>query len=127
MKREKKRWENEELLHIGRRDSHTDFHRNNEETYRLSLNGNWKFLYLEAPEYSPQGFAEKDYDDGQWDTLEVPSCWQLKGYGHMHYTDVWYLFPINPPFVPSENPTGIYRQEVDIPESFAGRHYNFKI
>lgn len=121
MKREKKRWENEELLHIGRRDSHTDFHRNNEETYRLSLNGNWKFLYLEAPEYSPQGFAEKDYDDGQWDTLEVPSCWQLKGYGHMHYTDVWYLFPINPPFVPSENPTGIYRQEVDIPESFAGR------
>ena len=34
----------------------------------------------------------------------------MHGYGKMHYTDVWYLFPVNPPFVPSENPTGIYRR-----------------
>ena len=39
----------------------------------------------------------------------------MKGYGKMHYTDLWYLFPINPPFVPSENPTGIYRRKVTIP------------
>ena len=39
----------------------------------------------------------------------------------MHYTDVWYLFPINPPFVPSENPTGIYRRTIEIPTDWANR------
>lgn len=119
MKREKKRWENEELLQIGRREAHTDFRRTEEQ--KLSLNGNWKFLYLKAPEYSPEGFSEKLFSDEPWDDIEVPSCWQLKGYGSLHYTDVWYLFPINPPFVPSENPTGIYRKTVHIPENWTGR------
>lgn len=120
MAREKKRWENEELLHIGRREAHTDF-RKSIASACISLNGDWKFEYLKAPEYSPEGFCEVRYDDGSWDTIEVPSCWQLKGYGQLHYTDVWYLFPINPPFVPSENPTGIYRRNVEIPEEWEGR------
>ncbi|MDO4471105.1 MAG: glycoside hydrolase family 2 TIM barrel-domain containing protein, partial [Bacillota bacterium] len=119
--REKKRWENEELLHIGRRESHTDFRSHSKTTYRLSLDGVWRFLYLKAPEYSPKGFEAVLYEDENWDCLEVPSCWQLKGYGNMHYTDVWYLFPINPPFVPSENPTGIYRKTVNVPEEWLGR------
>lgn len=121
VKREKKRWENEELLHINRRETHTDFKRLEEQSHVVSLNGNWKFLYLGAPEYSPEGFSAESYADEQWDTIEVPSCWQLKGYGHMHYTDVWYLFPIHPPFVPSDNPTGIYRRSMEIPASWMGR------
>lgn len=76
----------------------------------VSLNGEWDFLYLRAPEYSPEGFFEKNFNTENWDTIPVPSCWQMHGYGKMHYTDVWYLFPVNPPFVPSENPTGIYRR-----------------
>ena len=32
----------------------------------------------------------------------------------MHYTDVLYLFPINPPFVPTETPTGIYKKIVSL-------------
>lgn len=121
MKREKKRWENEELLHLNRRESHTDFRSSEDASHRISLNGDWKFLYLEAPEYSPEGFSGESYPDSQWDTIEVPSCWQLKGYGQMHYTDVWYLFPINPPFVPSNNPTGIYRRTVEVPDEWSGR------
>ncbi len=121
MSRVKKRWEDEQLLHIGRCAPHTDFNRKNREDCRISLNGNWQFLYLKAPEYSPEGFSDADYDDSGWDTLETPSCWEMKGYGQMHYTDVWYLFPINPPFVPSENPTGIYRRTVEIPENFSGK------
>lgn len=119
--REKKRWENEELLQIGRRDTHTDFRNDSKSTYRISLDGDWKFLYLKAPEYSPEGFEKVVFADESWDTIEVPSCWQLKGYGNMHYTDVWYLFPINPPFVPSENPTGIYRRKIEIPKEWDGR------
>lgn len=119
--REKKRWENEELLQIGRREAHTDFRRNSKSTEYISLDGKWRFLYLKAPEYSPEGFEKVQYADEGWDTIEVPSCWQLKGYGNMHYTDVWYLFPINPPFVPSENPTGIYRRNVEMPDTWEGR------
>ena len=118
MSRKKKRWEDEELLQIGRRESHTDFHRSEQISPRISLDGDWKFLYLKAPEYSPEGFFEFGFPDAAWDNIEVPSCWQLKGYGYLHYTDVWYLFPINPPFVPSENPTGIYRKTVFIPETW---------
>lgn len=121
MSRIKKRWEDEELLHINRRKPHTDFRRRNQEEYRISLNGNWKFCYLEAPEYSPEGFWDADFCDEGWDEITVPSCWELQGYGGMHYTDVWYLFPINPPFVPSENPTGIYRRKINVSEQWNGR------
>ena len=116
MERVKNRWENEELLHINRRQSHTDFHRASAHGQQISLNGDWKFRYLRAPACTPAGFEQPDYDDSAWDSLEVPSCWQLKGYGRMHYTDVWYLFPINPPYVASENPTGLYRREIQIDE-----------
>lgn len=121
MTRTKKRWENEELLHINRRNPHTDFRRRDYEDNHISLNGDWKFLYLNAPEYSPEGFFNTDFCEKDWDEIEVPSCWELKGYGKMHYTDVWYLFPINPPYVPSENPTGIYRRKVEIPEEWTDR------
>ena len=107
-KRTKKRWENQTLTNIGRLPMHTA--RYSDSIEKQSLNGNWKFLYLEAPEYSPVGFEQEEFDTAGWDTIEVPSCWQIKGYDRMHYTDVYYLFPLNPPFVPSQNPTGIYKR-----------------
>lgn len=105
-KRIAKRWERPELLHIGRRESHSLLKR---ERKSQSLNGIWKFLFADAPELSPEGFYEDDFDDSGWDNIPVPSCWQMQGFGSMHYTDVLYPFPINPPFVPSKNPTGLYR------------------
>lgn len=121
MTREKKRWENEELLQIGRRETRTDFKRKGKDTEVLSLNGEWSFLYMKAPEYSPEGFYKAEFEEAQWDKIQVPSCWELQGYGKLHYTDVWYLFPINPPFVPSENPTGIYRRTFTVGEAWKGR------
>ena len=61
LKRERKQWENEEILQIGRRDAHTDFKRHDNFSEKLSLNGEWKFLFLKAPEYSPEHFEEKNY------------------------------------------------------------------
>ena len=122
MVRRKKRWENEELLHINRMESHTDFVSSGAESRRYSLNGDWKFRYLQAPEYAPDGFQQETFSDTAWDTIPVPSCWQMQGYGSLHYTDVWYLFPINPPFVPSENPTGLYRRTFTVADvQSAGR------
>ena len=110
--REKKRWEDQTLTGIGRLPARTSRFRDSAEM--VSLNGDWKFLYLAAPEYSPRGFEQAEYDTKDWDTIEVPSCWQRKGYDQMHYTDVYYLFPLNPPYVPSENPTGIYKREFQV-------------
>lgn len=108
-KRVKKRWEDQLLEHIGRREARTAFYRDSSD--KISLNGIWNFLYLEAPELSPEGFMNKNANDG-WGEIDVPSVWQLRGYDAMHYTDVLYLFPIRPPYVPSQNPTGIYKKTV---------------
>lgn len=118
MERQKKRWEDETLLHIGRREAQPRLMRSGMHPTDISLNGEWDFLYLRAPEFSPEGFFEKNFTTKEWNTIPVPSCWQMQGYGQMHYTDVWYLFPVNPPFVPSENPTGIYRRSFTVPDTW---------
>lgn len=110
--RVKKRWEDHLLEHIGRREARTSFYR--DSSPRLTLNGEWKFLYREAPELSPEGFMNKQETLDGWDTIDVPSVWQLRGYDRMHYTDVLYLFPVNPPYVPTENPTGIYKRTFEL-------------
>lgn len=106
--RVKKRWEDHTITGIGRREARAAFYEDTSE--KISLNGQWKFLYLEAPELSPEGFMNAGTDG--WDEIDVPSVWQLRGYDAMHYTDVLYLFPIHPPYVPSQNPTGIYKKNV---------------
>ena len=123
MERIKKQWENEELMMIGRREAVADFRHTGEFEKDISLNGEWSFLYLEAPEFSPEHFFAEDYADREWKKLPVPSCWQCYGYGKKHYTDVWYLFPINPPFVPSENPCGIYRRSFRLEKKEEGKQY----
>lgn len=74
------------------------------------LNGNWKFHYASSPNEAPENFHLPSFNDKQWKTLPVPSCWQLYGYGRPHYTNVIYPIPLSPPTVPSENPTGCYRK-----------------
>lgn len=83
-----------------------------------NLNGVWKFMFLDAPEYSPEGFFNSDFDVTKMDDITVPGNWQLQGYGKMHYSDLWYNFPINPPYVPTENPTGIYKRTFFVEESY---------
>ena len=115
IQRMKKRWEDQELSGIGRREARTSFY---EDSFaKMSLNGEWKFLYLDAPELSPEGFMNRNAGE-EWNDIDVPSVWQLRGYDNMHYTDVLYLFPVNPPFVPTENPTGIYKKVFDLSEEW---------
>ena len=85
----------------------------------MSLNGVWKFNYSLTVAEAPVDFANEDFDVSAWDDLVVPSCWQMHGYGRPHYTNVQYPFPVDPPRVPTENPTGSYRRDVILSE-FAG-------
>lgn len=116
VRRERKRWEDIAVEQIGRREARTAFYR--DSAPKMTLNGVWNFLYLEAPELSPEGFMNKEISKEGWDQIDVPSVWQLRGYDHMHYTDVLYLFPVNPPFVPTENPTGIYKKTIVLDENW---------
>ncbi|MBU3219658.1 beta-galactosidase subunit alpha [Clostridium algidicarnis] len=124
-----KEWEDISLLHKNRVESRSDVKRylNKEDalTYEnkfslgfKSLNGKWDFLFIKAPELSPKNFYTKEFNCENWDSIEVPGNWQVQGYGNMHYTDLYYPFPINPPYVPTENPTGIYKRKFIIDENF---------
>jgi len=80
------------------------------------LNGNWHFLFADAPSLAPTDFHQPTFDDCRWAKLPVPSSWQMHGYGRPHYTGSVYPFPIDPPRVPTENPTGCYRRTFTIPK-----------
>ncbi|MBT3296448.1 MAG: DUF4981 domain-containing protein [Verrucomicrobia bacterium] len=87
------------------------------------LNGTWAFSFANNPDLIPSGFESCDFDDSHWDQIPVPSTWQMLGYGRPHYTNVIFPFPIDPPNVPTENPTGAYRCTFQIHESQAeNRH-----
>lgn len=85
----------------------------------LSLNGRWAFRLSERAE-GPLDFIAAGFDDGAWSRLPVPSHWQLHGYGAPAYTNVVFPFPVEPPHVPDENPTGDYRQVFAVPEAWRG-------
>lgn len=124
-----KTWENHQIDGINRMPARAHFLtfpskekallNNNRYTHAFkNLNGVWKFMFLDAPEYSPEGFFNSDFDVTKMDDITVPENWQLQGYGKMHYSDLWYNFPINPPYVPTENPTGIYKRTFFVEESY---------
>ena len=81
--------------------------------YKL-LNGRWKFAYfkrdIDVPETIPV-----------WDTVTVPSCWQMLGYENPGYTNVNYPYPIDVPYVPDDNPCGVYNRSFCIDSAWDGR------
>ncbi|MCL8014944.1 glycoside hydrolase family 2 TIM barrel-domain containing protein [Streptomyces sp. AS02] len=87
---------------------------------RVDLNGSWRFrlsptVPSDASATSAADFAREDFDDSRWTTLPVPAHWQLHGHGAPAYTNIDYPFPVDPPHVPDENPTGDYRRVFEAP------------
>ncbi len=67
-----------------------------------SLNGEWNFAFFED--------GDNLTEPTSWDSIQVPSCWQLFGYENPNYTNVSYPYPCDPPFVPMDNPAGVYQR-----------------
>jgi len=119
-------WENQNLLHIGREKPRAYYvpygdlksalsgQRGSSPYFKL-LNGTWKFKYYTSIYDAPKDFANFNYLKDDWDDLQVPSNWQVNGFDQLHYTNVNYPFPVNPPFVPNENPVGLYFREFELP------------
>lgn len=85
--------------------------------YSLLLNGTWDFELLSNPGEIPENPA----DLAPQGKIAVPGSWQMQGYGKPQYTNVAFPFPYDPPFVPDENPVGVYKTRFTLPESFLGR------
>ncbi len=81
----------------------------------LTLDGDWRFRLVPSADAVTDGFEDPDFDDADWDGLPVPAHWQLHGHGAPAYTNVRFPFPVDPPYVPDENPTGEYRRVFDLP------------
>ena len=121
-------WQNPGVLHINREDPRATLvpfaceksamagDRGISPYYRL-LNGEWEFLYCEDGTV-PEDFQHPDFEDGEWNVIDVPSNWQMYGYDVPQYTNVRYPIPMDPPYVPDENPVGIYRRVFTLPESW---------
>lgn len=89
------------------------YYRNKEESSLLqSLNGDYKFNYRLNDTFPD--FYNTDFDDTDWNTIDVPSMWQFRGYGKCKYTNVQYPIPFDPPYVRAENPIGYYRRKFNI-------------
>ena len=91
-------------------------------TWMKSLNGNWKFQYVDTPEQRPKDFMNPGFNAVNWSDIPVPSNWELQGFGLPIYTNVTYTFPKNPPFIdPAYNPVGSYIKEFSVPDNFNGK------
>jgi beta-galactosidase len=138
-------WENQDVFRINKEEPHVTKmpfgslekalgSQRMASNYVKLLNGEWEFKRVGNPKDIPEGFYNVDFDSGTWDIIQVPSNWQMLGYGTPLYTNANYPFKVNPPKVmgkpdasftcaPREerNPVGLYRREFTVPENWDGR------
>lgn len=95
--------------------------------YRMSLNGIWRLKWSTLPCEFP---GEKDFygesvDTRGWDTISVPSCLEMKGYGEPLYVNEEFGFVDNPPYIRMheglKNSVASYRRDFQLPMAFNGK------
>lgn len=74
----------------------------------ICLNGTWEFQYFNSIYDLQEKFYEQGYGCSRFTQVEVPGVWQNYGYDSHQYTNVRYPIPLDPPYVPQENPCGAY-------------------
>ncbi|NQX42055.1 beta-galactosidase [Pedobacter steynii] len=99
--------------------------------YFMTLNGQWRFNWVQDPRKRPEEFYKTTFDDTKWDNFKVPANWETNGYGLPIYVNQPYEFAgrkntgsrMNPPFdIPEDNnPVGSYRKKFNLPQNWDGR------
>ena len=128
-----KPWETPELTEINRLPARATLYPFENEEQALScnrekspwfqcLNGEWKFALVDKPENVIEGFEEENFDDANWGEVTVPGNWTMQDVGdYPHYTNVQMPWKTQPPHVPEDNPTGLYRTTFTVPENWQER------
>ncbi|WP_135455966.1 beta-galactosidase [Vibrio echinoideorum] len=117
-------WENQHITHHNVVEAHAPLSAytslvealTKSSSRTLSLNGIWKFQLFDTPELLVEELVSEHFDDSLWESIVVPRNWQMQGFDKPIYTNVKYPFVDNPPFVPNDNPTGLYRTRFDCSE-----------
>lgn len=132
-----KEWQNPEVNEVNRAPMHASFFayenlemadmalKEKSENF-MTLNGTWKFFWVENADQRPTDFFRIGYNDKGWDDFRVPAVWELNGYGDPIYVNVGYAwrnqYRNNPPYVPVEkNHVGSYRKEIVVPADWSGK------
>ena len=115
-------WHDLQVNEVNRYAVHTSFPQAN----RLSLDGTWRFLWVEHADQRPTDFFRMDYDEKNWVDMPVPGVWELNGYGDPEYVNVGFAwrghFKNNPPEVPvKDNHVGSYRRTITIPADWTDK------
>ena len=110
-------YENEQQALEGKRERSGNY---------LSLEGQWRFRWVEHADQRPTDFFADGYDDSKWDKMNIPGLWELNGFGDPIYVNIGFgwrgHFQNNPPEVPTrDNHVGSYRRIVHIPDTWQGR------
>ena len=136
-------WENQQIISENKEAGHATYIpysdtqlalkglKEDSSLYR-SLNGEWKFNWVASPELRPKNFWNPDNSVDNWDSITVPSNWQIEGYGKPIYTNWVYPFAPLPPRIMAPtplrytkrdlpNPVGSYRREYTIPQEWKGK------
>lgn len=131
-------WENPQVYSIGKIQPHATLYPYTTEEQAIEgdrtksywlqfLNGNWKFNYAENPETRPADFYKADFDASKFSTIQVPSNWEMQGFGSPIYSNIRMPFtPAIIPFIPTQgkgvhqnNPVGSYLRDFNVPPSWA--------
>jgi beta-galactosidase/beta-glucuronidase len=83
----------------------------------LSLNGLWQFRFFASPATLPEDISSV-MAGVKTGTIPVPGCWELSGYDRPQYLNFFYPFPVDPPHIPNENPTGVYQRTFSVPDDW---------
>ncbi len=83
------------------------------------LNGTWRFAYYSRDIDVPNAIEH-------WNTISVPSCWQLQGYENPNYSNINYPYPCDPPYVPEDNPCGVYERDFVLKEKWGRVYFVFE-
>ncbi len=141
---EAKEWENEQVFGVNRLAPHATFmpYANTEKLHAdaaryqqpwltpdgadfLSLNGLWNLKWTEDMSAAPgKDFYADDVDASAWDTITVPSCLEMKGYGSPYYINDRYPFEDNYPTITMtsncKNSIASYRRNFTLPAGWKG-------
>jgi beta-galactosidase len=131
--KEPRDWENPEMFNQNREDPHATLISFNDEASALaadknlsanylSLDGIWKFNLVKSPDQRPFWFFKDDFDTRNWDDIEVPSNWEMKGYDVPIYVNITYPHKKNPPYIAHEyNPVGSYKRTFTVPSEWKNK------
>ncbi len=88
----------------------------------MSLNGDWKFNWVAKPEDASNSFHDIGFDATGWKTIDVPSNWEMRGYGRAIYTNSTYPFFSDFPNINHhDNPVGHYIKTFNVDESWGDK------